>query len=274
MSLLLICLLAASKPPAIPSHTELCESIVANREKIRTLHVRVVSNRSLPKEDVCSRELYLDADANRWRIDSSQQVSRDKRPCLRARWGLHGSQVSPMATSIATFRETAIWWRSRTTFSGRQSNSVCSRFPTPETRASFPSTVATWALRSKLPASHHDPLLLCRLRPSRARVGPSGHLARNALLASGIGAPLHTGNARRLAYDGGPGMGLFGCTARNAAFPRGFRGVVPSYHFSVETKVARHGPSGLWFPTSTHYQAIIRGKRSQDELAEFHVVSQ
>lgn len=43
--------------------------------------------------------------------------------------------------------------------------------------------------------------------------------------------------------------------------------------FSVETEVALHQKSQMWFPTKVHYQAAFDGQKKQEEITEFQIVS-
>ena len=62
--------LASGELAAVPSYKEISERIASNRERIRSMQVVVTLWRPLEK-GVLKKELYFDADAIRWRVDSS-----------------------------------------------------------------------------------------------------------------------------------------------------------------------------------------------------------
>src|SRR3990172_684376 len=67
-AVLLSCMLSSSSATNPPSCGEIVKTIVANREKIRSLHVRTVSRRPLEGTEF-RRNLYLDVGGQRWRTD-------------------------------------------------------------------------------------------------------------------------------------------------------------------------------------------------------------
>lgn len=72
MCLAVVCyiMLANSVAAPVPSHMEIAEAVIANREKIRSLHVRTYCRRMLTHREMRT-ELFLDDEARRWRVDTT-----------------------------------------------------------------------------------------------------------------------------------------------------------------------------------------------------------
>ena len=68
---ILYCVSANAGPPDLASPLDVLKAVVSNREQVRTLQVRAVSTRTWPKARTVTKDLFLDVDAQRWRVDTT-----------------------------------------------------------------------------------------------------------------------------------------------------------------------------------------------------------
>ncbi len=147
--LIVYAMLLDNPVPSIPSHVELAEAVIANREKIRTLHVRTHSRR-MPQRTEVRKELYLDADAYPWRIDTTG---------LRAA-GLTPAREEPVVYSSSTSANGAVAYLYDPTnpqmaarkdwLAGAMERLHVRRFPDPRNAGLVPSTHGNTASPSEI----------------------------------------------------------------------------------------------------------------------------
>jgi hypothetical protein len=270
-------LLMAAEAARAPSRTELAQAILTNRAKVRSLHVRAHSVRPLQHEEL-RRELYLDADAGRWRVASTGWVA-----------AAGGDQVDAGAAKRVYRKELSL-----------SDGQIYEYFPADANVVATKETLIR-AVAEKRIAPFPDPRNAGMAPVSITEIGPSfertgGRLDLYSTYVECFGS--NDASISSATWKGTPcwkvewelrkDPNVAATVFRYFAVPEwGFsivllqaesyakKGGAPCFVSSVETEVARHEESGLWFPRTVSYHATVNlGKEEKrEEITRFDIVS-
>lgn len=270
-AVLLFSVLADPNITPAPSHKELFEAVVANREKIKSLHVRTSSRRISQKAQI-DNALYLDVDANRWRIDTtgSTAIQESSDPegegAFRKKVSVHGGLVyryypsTPnAAATIHTLKDAA-------------AQRFLGPFPDPRNAGIVPAFHGNTGTPFEIAGSGtplHTFYVDCG-RPGRVTVVPATWKGEPCWKVEWEGT--NKANDKHVCrYSVVPQWGYSVVFLESNVYRN--KATTPNYVFSVESEVALHKESQIWFPTRVHYKAIVDGKKINEEVTEIRVVS-
>lgn len=257
---------------SIPSHTEVFGAVVSNREKIRSLQVQTVSRQTLPKAGVVRKSLYLDVDAQRWRIDTtgmlgSTETSDRQDEGFERQVSADGGVVyryypqEPNKVAIIDTLKRQVDQRSVLPFPDPRNAGLVPVFAgnmgTPFEIAGF---------RLSLYTSELD----CA-KEGRVALEPATWKGQKCWKVGAVRDLAAKRKRQERCFFIVPEQGYSVVFLEVKTFRDAEK--TPYYVFSVESEVAFHEENRLWFPVNVHYRAIIDGKESQDEVTEIQVVS-
>lgn len=249
-----------------PAYKELGQGVLKNRRQVSTLQVRALAHDLLMGRGVRS-ELYLDVPARRWRMDMTGWV--DDRILSTAQWSEKhsgdGTYVydfePPVPQRVARIQSWETEVKAKRIFP----------FPDPRNAGLVPVNNGNSGTAFEITGSRLDLDSYTIECPDADETsvetgqwkGEPSRLAKATCL---------DGSKRRVfSYIVVPGWG-YSVVLVTAEFYRDNQ-LVPYYKFVAESEVALHDESRIWFPTKVHYQAILDGKKDQEEICEFQVVS-
>jgi hypothetical protein len=269
--LLLCSMWAGSETLPPPSPTEISQAVVANRERIRTAHVRTYSRRILKKQEI-SKELYLDADANRWRIDTTgmgpmgEPSAPTRKDAFVRKTGVSDGMVyqyHPLQQEVVARKDSL-------------ENGVKTRhvmpFPDPRNAGLVPTYIGNTGTPFEFSGSR-----LC-IYPAHVDCAQADQVSVEPAVWKGVRCwrvafARHNDLKQRLVrhYTVVPQWGHSVVSLMVETYLD--QQETPCFAFSVESEVALHEKSQLWFPTQVVYRGDSEGKRIEEEITDVEVVS-
>lgn len=261
--------ISVAKPP---SHAELVDAIIAERERIRTLHVITIAQMEVPKERTAYSALYLDVATGRWRVDSTGFV--DGRTPINPEMELgFVKKMSVYGEYLHTYYPAnAQVVATREYLKHAIGNHSILPFPDPRNAgliAVFGGNIGTPFERGGIRLAISTGSVQC-VGAEQIRIEPVVWDGEDAW-------------AVEADWNPEPGRGFF---RRFVVVPRWDYAVVslethtrrgdestPIVIYAVQTEVALHGPTGIWFPSHVHYTARSNDKSIHDEVTEFQIAS-
>lgn len=253
----------------VPTYGEIGQAVLAGREKIKTLHVRTCANRPGQHLGVRS-ELYLDVDAGRWRRDTTGAAeaavqSPDAAPAWNEVVCVNGPVIydfSPVVPErVARVRRLA----------SEVDGGRLPPFPDPRNAGLVPAyngnsgtPYKSGGLRLKLYAYY----VSC---PDATESCVDATVWKGLSCWKARAIRIDDSHRRVFSYVVVPEWdnSVVLLTAETYRKNEG----TPHFRFSVESEVALHEESKVWFPKAVHYECHVDGKRTQEEITEFEVVS-
>ena len=265
-ALLVLSAIIGAEDAHIPAYKELGQAVLRNRQQVRTLHVRTFARRLLKGSAVRS-ELYLDVEAKRWRRNTTGML--DENAASTPGWSeivtVNNDRVYDFAPLIS---ESVARIRSLATEADAER---LSPFPDPRNAGLVPA----------YNGNSGTPFAVTGSRLSLYSYYVDCPDADETSVETGVwkGKPSRqvkaiclVGSERRVvSYVVVPGWGHSVVSVTVETYRE--NEPAPLFKFLAESEVALHEESQIWFPTTVHYQAIIGGKKDQDEVTEFEVIS-
>jgi len=268
-ALVLCAILTDSETTAHPSHADIIKAVVSSREKIRSLCVHCVSRQPLKNEEA-ERTMYLDVDARRWRVDvelRGPSTSKESEGFHRRR-SVDGDgdvvyEYYPTQENMAA---------KKLSLRSAVSRHHVKPFPDPRNAgivARLSSDIGTPFEIAGSRASIDSSTLMCEkanrvtVRSVDWRGEPSWKVE-----AAIVGGPQGTTICRYVVVP----KWDWAVVLLEVTFSRD-NGGTPDAAFRVETDVALHHGSRLWFPKKAHLSTTAAGKKIQEEMTDFEVVS-
>lgn len=262
---------------ASPSHDDIFDAIVTNREAIRALKVHTITTRTLPNVQVVNKVLYLDVDAQRWRMDTTgpmplnTSIAADKRPEFVKKIGVSDSHVYQYfpfdPRRVATVESLN---------KPNNPNFFDSFTPFPDPRNA--------GLVHVFHGNTGTPFEVGGTRISIYTGQLEPHKGEKVEIESANwkGVPCYKGKwewqldgpkSEKVVrqYVVVPEWGYTVVFLESKVYRE--NEASPYSTYSVETEASLERKSKIWFPTRVHYLATMDGKATQDELTEFELVS-
>ena len=255
-----------------PSHGELVQAVVAEREKVRTLQVEVFARRELPEVRSSFRTLYLDVDGRRWRFDSTGFMAG------KEAWELEGEGVFTRKVSVngdflfTFFPGIGQGIARRDYFADAIARGEVNPFPDPRNAgltAAYSGNMGTPFELAGTRVSLYTYDIEC-IEADRIGVETAIWDGKAAWAIEAVWNP-RSGRVRSQRYVVVPEWGHAVVFRESWFSPEVEPG--PTRVFTVRTEVALDERTQIWFPSRTHYTAVVDGETTQDEVAEFRIVS-